>query len=43
LCGLIVWEQAHGDRPLLAETFTDNEAFGGTCDKAAAWQPCGIT
>lgn len=37
------WEQAHGYRPLLAETFTDIEAFEGTCYKAAAWQPCGIT
>lgn len=37
------WEQTHGYRPLLAETFTDIEAFEGTCYKAAAWQPCGIT
>jgi hypothetical protein len=37
------WEQAHGYRPLLAETFTDIEAFEGTCYKAAGWQPCGIT
>lgn len=28
---------------MLAETFTDIEAFEGTCYKAAAWQPCGIT
>jgi hypothetical protein len=28
---------------VLAETFTDIEAFEGTCYKAAAWQPCGIT
>lgn len=37
------WEKAHRYRPLLAETFTDIEAFEGTCYKAAAWQPCGIT
>ncbi|MCU0777602.1 MAG: DUF4338 domain-containing protein [Akkermansiaceae bacterium] len=37
------WEQTHSYRPLLAETFTDIEAFEGTCYKAAAWQPCGIT
>jgi hypothetical protein len=37
------WEAAHGYRPLLAETFTDIEAFEGTCYKAAGWQPCGIT
>jgi hypothetical protein len=28
---------------LLAETVADIEAFEGTCYKAAAWQPCGIT
>jgi len=32
-----------GYRPLSAETFTDIEALAGTCHKAAAWQPCGIT
>ena len=37
------WEQAHGYRPLLAETFTDIESYEGTCYKAAAWQPCGVT
>lgn len=37
------WEAAHGYRPVLAETFTDIEAFEGTCYKAAGWQPCGLT
>jgi hypothetical protein len=37
------WQEAHGYRPLLAETFTDIEAFEGTCYKAAGWQPCGTT
>jgi hypothetical protein len=37
------WEQRHGFRPLLAETFTDLEQFEGTCYKAAGWQPCGLT
>lgn len=37
------WEQLHGFRPLLAETFTDIEQFEGTCYKAAGWQPCGET
>jgi hypothetical protein len=37
------WEQKHGYRPLLAETFTDIEAFEGTCYKASNWQPCGLT
>jgi hypothetical protein len=37
------WEAAHGHRPLLAETFTDIEAFEGTCYRAAGWIPCGLT
>ena len=37
------WEQKHGYRPLLAETFTDIEAFEGTCYKASNWEPCGLT
>jgi len=37
------WESAHGYRPVLAETFTDIEAFEGTCYKAAGWMPCGLT
>jgi len=35
------WEQLHGYRPLMAETFTDPERFEGTCYKAANWQPLG--
>ena len=37
------WQEAHGFRPLLAETFTDIEQFEGTCYKAAGWLPCGVT
>ena len=37
------WEERHGYRPLLAETFTDIEQFEGTCYKAAGWMPCGLT
>lgn len=37
------WEQKHSYRPLLAETFTDIEAFEGTCYKASNWEPCGLT
>ena len=37
------WQAAHGYRPVLAETFTDIEQFEGTCYKAAAWEPCGLT
>ena len=37
------WQEKHGHRPLLAETFTDLESFEGTCYKASNWQPCGLT
>ncbi len=37
------WEQLHGYRPVLAETFTDMERFEGTCYKAANWIECGHT
>jgi hypothetical protein len=37
------WESRHGYKPLLAETFTDIEAFEGTCYKAAGWEPCGLS
>jgi hypothetical protein len=37
------WEQAHGYRPLLAETFSDIEAYEGTCYKASHWMACGQT
>lgn len=37
------WQHAHGYKPLLAETFSDIEAFEGTCYKAANWIPCGQT
>jgi hypothetical protein len=35
------WEQSFGYRPLLAETFTDPEAYAGTCYKASNWEPIG--
>lgn len=37
------WKSKHGYSPVLAETFSDIEQFEGTCYKAAAWQPCGLT
>jgi len=37
------WEQCHGYRPVLAETFSDIELFEGTCYKAAGWIECGHT
>ena len=37
------WENAHGYRPLMAETFTDIEQFEGTCYKATNWTALGLT
>jgi hypothetical protein len=37
------WEQAHGYRPLLAETFSDIEQSEGTCYKVSNWVACGQT
>ncbi len=37
------WRQSFGHRPLLAETFTDPEAYEGTCYKASNWQPAGTS
>lgn len=37
------WEQAHGYKPLLAETFSDIEQYEGTCYKASNWIACGQT
>lgn len=37
------WEDEHGYRPTLAETFTDPEQVEGTCYKAAGWEPLGFS
>lgn len=37
------WEQVHGYRPLLAETFSDIELYEGTCYKVSNWVACGQT
>jgi hypothetical protein len=37
------WEKAHGYKPLLAETFSDIEAYEGTCYKVSNWIACGRT
>jgi len=37
------WQQAHGYKPLLAETFSDIEAYEGTCYKVSNWMACGQT
>ena len=38
-----LWHEAFGYQPLLAETFTDIEAFEGTCYRASGWQPLGLS
>src|ERR1700689_1874743 len=35
------WREGFGYRPLLAESFTDPEAYAGTCYKASNWAPVG--
>ena len=37
------WQQCFGYRPLLAESFTDPEAYAGTCYKATNWEPVGYS
>lgn len=38
-----LWYATFGYQPLLAETFSDIEAFEGTCYRAAGWQPLGLS
>jgi hypothetical protein len=37
------WQDHFGYRPLLAESFTDPEAYAGTCYKASNWEPVGMS
>ena len=37
------WRELFGYRPLLAESFTDPEAYAGTCYKASNWEPVGFS
>ncbi len=37
------WHQHFGYRPLLAESFTDPEAYAGTCYKASNWEAVGYS
>lgn len=37
------WQQRFGYRPLIAESFTDLEAYAGTCYKASGWEPVGFS
>jgi len=34
------WQQAHGYKPLLAETFSGIEQYHGTCYKVSNWIAC---
>jgi len=37
------WQEVFGYRPLLAESFTDPEAYAGTCYKASNWEAVGMS
>lgn len=37
------WQERFGYRPLLAESFTDPEAYAGTSYKASNWEPVGTS
>ncbi len=37
------WQESFGYEPLAAETFTDIEAFKGTCYRAAGWTAIGMS
>ena len=37
------WREHFGYRPLLAESFTDPEAYAGTSYKASNWEPVGMS
>ena len=37
------WQHAFGYQPLLAESFTDPEAYAGTCYKASNWEAVGLS
>ena len=38
-----LWEERHGCRPVLCETFVDPTRFDGACYRAANWEPVGMT
>ena len=37
------WQERFGYQPLIAESFTDPEAYTGTCYKASGWEPVGFS
>ncbi len=38
-----LWEERHGCRPVLCETFVDPTRFDGACYRAANWEVVGMT
>jgi hypothetical protein len=38
-----IWKKRHGFEPLLLESFSDIEAYAGTCYKAAGWKAAGMS
>lgn len=38
-----LWEERHGCRPVLCETFVDPTRFDGACYRAANWETVGMT
>jgi len=38
-----LWQEHFGYRPVLAESFTDPEAYAGTCYKASNWEAVGYS
>jgi len=39
----VMWKERHGFEPLLLESFSDIEAYAGTCYKAAGWTAAGMS
>jgi uncharacterized protein DUF4338/DDE family transposase len=37
------WRQRFGYAPVVAESFSDPEAYAGTCYKASGWEPVGLS
>jgi len=37
------WRESFGYEPLVAESFTDPEAYHGTCYRASGWEPAGMS
>ena len=38
-----MWTHRHGFEPLLAESFSDIEAYAGTCYRASGWKAAGLS